>query len=259
MVQKPLAGTLGFGRTPILKTPDGQVIVLVRSLGIFLWRAASPDRLIPVIAPSRRRAEPEPAVKAGPRRGLYGANPPRVLQIAPRGDRLYLLEQNNLHIWALESTSDGSRVQARELASVPVAEGTFGNTALSPDGAVLALADRAESVILFDTARLKVAGLIKPPPREIESFLGALAFSPDSHDLAIGSQQGTIFVWSVDQPARPRLRFRLPGHRGPVSNLVYDAQGQRLASTAFTGIDPLVEVWDLKLIQHELNRLGLED
>ena len=83
----------------------------------------------------------------------------------------------------------------------------------------------------------------------------ALAFSPDGQDLAVGSQQGTISIWSVAQPTKPRLRFRLPGHRGIVTNLAFDAQGQRLASA--TGIDPLVEVWDLELIQQELARLEL--
>jgi WD40 repeat protein len=52
------------------------------------------------------------------------------------------------------------------------------------------------------------------------------------------------------------LRFHLPGHRGPITNLVFDAQSGRLASA---GTDPLVEVWDLELLDRDLIQLGLAD
>jgi WD40 repeat protein len=260
-IQKSLPGAFAslFGRPPILKTPDGQAMVLVRASGITLWRAANPDRFIPVLAPPRRRAEPAPPPKAGARRGPLGGNVPRVLQITPRADRLYILEQNNLHVWALEDTPDGLRIQARDVGAMAMGEGGIGNTALSPDGAVLALGDRAESVTLVDTSRLTVEDQIKPPPAETESFLGVMTFSPDGQELAVGSQQGTIFVWSTRRPAHPQLRFRLPGHRGLVSSLAYDSEGRRLASAASTGLDPVVEVWDLDLIERELSRLQLTD
>jgi WD40 repeat protein len=261
-IQKAPPGAFAslFGRPPVLKSPDGQVLVLVRASSISLWRAADPDRLIPVLAPPRRRAEPAlPPPKAGTRRGPLGGNTPRVLQIAPRADRIYVLEQNSLHVWALDGSPDGLRIQARELGTMPMGEGGIGNTALSPDGAILALGDRAESVTLVDTARLTVVGQIKPPPAETESFLGVMTFSPDGQELAVGSQQGTIFVWSARPAARPKLLFRLPGHRGLVSSLAYDTQGRRLASAASIGLDPVVEVWDLDLIERELNRLQLAD
>ena len=50
------------------------------------------------------------------------------------------------------------------------------------------------------------------------------------------------------------LQFHLPGHRGVIFSLAYDPQNRRLASA---GSDPLVEVWDLELLQRELMRLGL--
>ncbi len=81
-----------------------------------------------------------------------------------------------------------------------------------------------------------------------------MAFSPDGGYLAVGSQQGTISLWSVAQPARAAVFVRLPGHRGLVTNLVFDAKGRRMASA---GRDALVEVWDLEAIRRELSRLGL--
>jgi WD40 repeat protein len=88
-------------------------------------------------------------------------------------------------------------------------------------------------------------------------MFSALAFSPDGHTLATGSHQGSISLYSVASPAQPRLRLRLPGHRGFVNSLVFDAPGTRLASAS--GTDTLVEVWDLDLIGRELSRLGLAE
>ena len=85
----------------------------------------------------------------------------------------------------------------------------------------------------------------------------ALSFSPDGRDLAVGTQQGTILIWSLAIPNPKEPRLGLPGHRGIITSLVYDRQGGKLASTAVG--DPLVEVWDLDLIRHELSRLGIAD
>ena len=79
--------------------------------------------------------------------------------------------------------------------------------------------------------------------------------------LAVGSQQGAIALWSRSASLRrPGLGLRGCISRatgeGIVMNLVYDPHGRRLASAGF---DPIVEVWDLEVIEHELGRLGLAD
>jgi len=101
---------------------------------------------------------------------------------------------------------------------------------LRGDGAVLALGDRTQTVTLVDTSNHTILSRITPPIGEAESPWLALQFAPDRPDLAVGSEQGVISVWSIAQPERPRLRFRLPGHRGMTASLVFDAQGRRLAS-----------------------------
>ena len=164
-----------------------------------------------------------------------------------------------MHAWAIEGRADeaDSRVHAHELVwAVPLTDGAY-SLALRRDGKVLAVGDRAGTVTLFETERPRVLARIKPSSGEVESLLLALAFSPDGHDLAVGSQPGMISIWSVAEPTRPWLRLRLPGHKGLVTNLVFDPLGQRLASS--TGSDPLVEVWDLELIQQSLANLGLSD
>ncbi len=257
-----LAARPWFMMTPVSRTPDGRTMVLVRSSNLFLWRAESPDRLIPVVPPAHATADSHAA--AGPRRpaapGTDGSLVRlRAAQISPAGDRLYLIDQNwQLRVWSLQDAAEGTSFQARELDwALPVVEGGFNNLALRPDGAVLALAERNERVTLLDTARPRILGQIPPPSGESEAFQLALAFSPDGRQLAVGSQLGPIALWSVERPTAPRRRFHLPGHRGIVTNLAFDAQGRRLASAGM--MDPLVEVWDLELIQHELAQLGLSD
>jgi eukaryotic-like serine/threonine-protein kinase len=170
-----------------------------------------------------------------------------------------LIDQSGLlHAWAVGPHADGNpaRVQARDLDWSPPLSDWATGLALRRDGKVLAVGDRAGTVTLLDTDRPKVIERIKPLSGEVESLVVALAFSPNDQDLAIGSQLGTISIWSVVQPSKPRLRLRLPGHRGLVTNLAFDPRGKRLATATF---DPVVEVWDLELIQQELARLGLSD
>src|SRR5262249_42605840 len=162
----------------------------------------------------------------------------RSLAISPRGDRIYLIEQSRgsagrLHAWSIDSPSDGLRAHARDLNwALPLTDGVL-SLALRPDGAILAIGDRTGTVTLVDTARHSIVVRIKPQGGEGESFLLAMTFSPDGRDLAVGSPQGKISLWSVVSPAQPRLRFNLPGHRGITGLLAFDPGGHRLASADF--------------------------
>ncbi len=265
IVELPLPGVGGaLNLTPIARTPDGQTMVLVRSSAVLLWHAEKPEELIAVTPPQHSGPDPAPGTTNAARRtASASAETPalriRTAQLAPQGDRIYLIDQPGLlHAWAIDSIVDGAqaRVQARDLDwSLPMSDGAS-SLALRHDGKVLAVGDRAGTVTLLATDRPRVLERIKPLTGEVESLVIALAFSPNGQDLAIGSQLGTISIWSVVQPTKPRLRLRLPGHRGLVSNLAFDPRGQRLATATF---DPLVEVWDLELIEQELARLGLSD
>ncbi len=128
------------------------------------------------------------------------------------------------------------------------------------DGRAPAAGERAGQVMLLDATSLALLCSIGEPGKDQENLGRSLAFSPDGNELAVGSQQGTISLWSLEQPTRPHLRLHLPGHRGWVNNLVYDPQGRRLACSSFDVIvDSIVEVWDLEVIDRELHRLKLAD
>ena len=252
------------------RTADGRITALLRASSVYLWRGEAPDRLIPVIPPPRPEgtANPSPTPSApatarGPARpAMPGADGAatffRAIQIAPRGDRLYLVNLlGRLHIWDLNATPGDTAVHAVEPDwGRPPVEGIV-SLALRSDGAVLAAGDRTGTVTLIGTPRLSVLGSIRPAADAAGTFYSALAFSPDGGILAIGSQQGSISLYSVAAPVQPRPRFHLPGHHGLVTNLAFDPPGTRLASATWT--DPLVEVWDLDLIGRELADLGLAE
>jgi WD40 repeat protein len=243
----------------VAKTPGGEILAVARQSAVFLWRFDTPDHLTQVILPPAPLEKSAAALPNGPRRMASGADGPprlRLLQIAPDGQRLYLLDQvGQPHVWALETTAEPHQVRARELSWLPpISARGFNSMALRPNGSILALADRTGRVALIETRHLRLVGEIKPPEDQAEGFL-PLAFAPDGRLLAVGSPDGMISIWSIDRPGHARLWLHLPGHRGLLT-LAFDAQGRRLASH---GNDPLVEVWDLELINSELDRLQLAD
>jgi len=162
---------------------------------------------------------------------------------------------SKLIIWALDLGNASGPIKAHQLESAEGLPDGLNRLALRPDGALLAIGDRTGTVTLLDTVRLSILGRVKPPS-DAEGLLFALAFSPDGRQLAVGSPQGQIFLWSVANPLLPQLVLRLPGQRGMVTSVVFDPSGQRLASSSSAGIDSMIEIWNLELIERELIRLG---
>ncbi|HZW31686.1 MAG TPA: WD40 repeat domain-containing serine/threonine-protein kinase, partial [Isosphaeraceae bacterium] len=265
----PIVPVTWWNTTLLARTRDGRLMALVRTpdgrrpSAVFLWHSQTPDQVLPVAPPPGAPGPAAAPAKADPRGTPTPATVAdaeglrfREVQIAPRGDRLYLLDYSNkLHVWALDTTSEGH--QARELPVTAGLPEEITSLALRPDGTILALGDRTGTVSLLDTRHRDVVGRIRSSDAEVDGYVTALAFAPDGRDLAVGTQQGPILVWPATrlEPKEPWLS--LPGHRGMVSSLAFDPQGRRLASAGRS--DPLVEVWDLELIQRELTKLGLAD
>ena len=147
----PPVPTSWWNPTLLARTTDGRVVALVRSSAILLWHSEAPVPVQPVIPPPRSGGEPAPATKTELRgNGTTGPEAARVrcyaVQVAPAGDRLYLLADNNmqsiLHVWALDATTGG--YQAREvpvtaplperLASLGAAAGRPGPGCRRPHG-----------------------------------------------------------------------------------------------------------------------------
>jgi WD40 repeat protein len=278
----PLPGAAMGPFQPLARSADGKLLVLARSADIALWHADRPDRVQTVVPPpaapgeetlvsasagttgSLRSPSRSAATKSGgPARagnpgrfGLFGSQIYAV-QVAPRGDRIYMLADFRLKIWALDAGLGEALVQARRLEAGVRQEEAFTTLALRGDGGLLAIGDRDGNVTLLDTAALREVSVIRPPTKEAEGWLRAMAFSPDGRTLAVGSAQGPILCWSVEKPSTPRLKFRLAGQRGGVTSLVFDPKGQRLACSGWN--EQLVDLWNLNLIERELARLGLAE
>ena len=143
----------------------------------------------------------------------------RSIQIAPRGDRIYTVEQR-IRGGPVSFASGKSRprrgsksARARETRAVSRFRWSDRISRSGPTGKVLAVGDRTGQVTLLDTTSFAVLGRLDEPGKDREPLAPRLAFSPDGTELAVGSQQGTISLWSVAARATA-LRLHLPGHRG---------------------------------------------
>ncbi|MCX5128378.1 helix-turn-helix domain-containing protein [Streptomyces sp. NBC_00347] len=108
------------------------------------------------------------------------------------------------------------------------------HAAYSPDGKLLATADAAHTVRVWDV----------PERRILATFTGhtetvfSVAFAPDGRALASAGADGTVRLW--DTGTRAPLAT-LTGHTGTVFSVAFAPDGRTLASA---GADGTVRLWD---------------
>jgi WD40 repeat protein len=70
-----------------------------------------------------------------------------------------------------------------------------------------------------------------------------VAFSPDGHTLAIGSDHGGVRLWDVADPAHPSpLGQPLAGGTAAITSVAFSRDGHTLASGGYGGT---VRLWDV--------------
>ncbi|GAA3095841.1 hypothetical protein [Streptosporangium carneum] len=111
--------------------------------------------------------------------------------------------------------------------------GAVDTVAFSPDGAVLATADEAGGVRLWNTAAHRLIGVLPATP--ILSGVRALAFSPDGGTLAVAGVG--VRLWGV---ATRRVVAILPA--GQTNSLVFGQDGTTLR---IVGDNGNIQLWDI--------------
>jgi RNA polymerase sigma factor (sigma-70 family) len=114
--------------------------------------------------------------------------------------------------------------------------GAIFNTAVSPDGRLLALGGRGRSIAIHELPTGNALRRIEPLPEAVS----AMAFSHDGRTWAwSGVDDSTVRLIEV---ASGKERHRLTGHLGTVVSLAFAPDGRRLISAS---LDTTALIWDL--------------
>jgi hypothetical protein len=131
----------------------------------------------------------------------------------------------DLHEVVTLDTATGLQVSSRQLTTPT--RGAI--TAITPDGRIIAIADRKKTVQLWDLDSDKSLGNL---PTTSVTIYAAMGFSDDGQTLAIGRMDGTIDLWNV-----PGLRLvkTLRGNAGKFTFTMtrFSPDGRTLALTGY--------------------------
>jgi WD40 repeat protein len=235
--------------------PDGKTVALAEPGGLVRWAdaATGKDRARPfqvagpvgrvVLAPDGGllavlvRAPEEVHVwdwRAGKRVGAWKMGwPSQVLAFAPGSQSVAVAEDRTVLLRDSRTGAESRRFRT---------DSEILDVAFSPDGRLVAAANRDGSVLVADTGKAHLGDLfpwrgaarlaVGPSPCR------ALAFSPDGERLAVGGDDGVVRLWDLRANA-PRNLFR--GHSDRVWSVAFSPDGRTLLSASADGT---ARAWD---------------
>jgi len=209
---------LSEGTWGVAFSPNGRIVATVNP-GLELWDVADP---------------------AHPKRLDYSHGPlvmPGEPAFSPNGR---VLATNGGGSGVLWNVTDPARLT--EIAILPGRDVGQGAMVFSPDGRILATTDNGAVVLwsIADPARATRITTLTGQAGDVT----ALSFSPDGHLLASGSDNGTVILRNLTDPAAPvitaTLRFTVPlpppqypgPGTGPDVALAFSAAGRALTTIA---------------------------
>jgi WD40 repeat protein len=130
--------------------------------------------------------------------------------------------------------------------------GVVSAVAFTADGTTLATGGNDDTVVLWDVTD-RAAPRRLGPQLDINADVSALAFTSDTHTLAVGTLAvgtdmigGTVVLWDAADPTHPRRLGILTDHIGPVQSVAFTADGRTLATGSFGLTDNDVTIlWDV--------------
>jgi serine/threonine protein kinase len=154
-------------------------------------------------------------------------------------------------VWQWDvSNRTSPKVIGRPLTGPTGPTGLVAAVAFSPDGYTLAAGSYDDTVRLWNVsnpASPRMIGQTLPGPAlhlaATVTPLTSVAFSPDGHTLAAGSNYHTVSLWDVSNPASPKpIDQPMTGPAGYVYTVAFSPDGHTLAAGSDDGT---VWLWDV--------------
>lgn len=209
--------------------PAGTVLAIGDASGFRLWDVRHPDSPVPLPGP----ANGTPGGSGSPE--VSGRTEAAVLAFSPDGTVLVSGTQGVMRTWSLTGNTQP------KLSGVLGGSNTVGlsDVTFGPDGSLMAtVAD--QGTVVWDArnpARPVFRARMSTPGAQLARI------SPAGQVLATAGSNGTVTLWSVDDPTRPMSLFSFSAAVANLSSLTFTVGGSVLV---VGGRDGSIDVWDVR-------------